>query len=70
MSKYQWMPLWVGDFLGDTAHLNAAETGAYLLLLIHLWLNGTLPNDDRKLARIARTTPRQWRHAGHNRAVF
>ncbi len=61
MSKYPWMPLWVGDFLGDTAHLNAAETGAYLLLLIHLWLNGTLPNDDRKLARIARTTPRQWK---------
>ena len=60
MSKLPFMPFWIGDFLGDTAHLNAAETGAYVLLMSHLWLNATLPDENRKLARITRTTPRQW----------
>ena len=59
MSKLPFMPFWIGDFLGDTAHLNAAETGAYVLLMSHLWLNATLPDENRKLARITRTTPRQ-----------
>ncbi len=55
-----WMPLWIGDFIADTAHLNAAETGAYLLLIMHYWTTGGLPTDERQLARIARMTPRQW----------
>jgi len=54
------MPLYVGDFLADTLDLNAAETGAYLLLIMHYWQHGGLPDDDRKLAAIARTTTLKW----------
>lgn len=59
--KRPWMPLYVGDYLADTAHLNAAESGVYLHLLMHYWLNEGLPDDDNLLARIARMPLNQWR---------
>lgn len=55
-----WMPLYVADYLADTSHLNCAESGAYLHLIMHYWQRGSLPNDPRKLASIARATPEQW----------
>lgn len=55
-----WMPLNVGDYLADTMHLNAAQHGAYLLLIMHYWCNGPLPDDDTKLANITRTKLRAW----------
>lgn len=55
-----WMPLYVADYLGDTGHLSTVEHGAYLLLMMHYWQHGALPNDDRKLARICRMTPDEW----------
>jgi uncharacterized protein YdaU (DUF1376 family) len=54
------MPLYVADYLSATTHLNAAESGAYLHLLMHYWQKGSLPKEDRFLARIARMTDRQW----------
>lgn len=58
-----WMPLYVADYLSDTAHLSAAESGAYLHLIMHYWQKGSLPDDDRLLARIARMSPEQWAEA-------
>jgi len=58
-----WMPLYVADYRHDTAHLSAAEHGAYLLLIMHYWTAGRLPDDDRQLARIASMTAAEWRRA-------
>jgi uncharacterized protein YdaU (DUF1376 family) len=61
MTSSPWMPLYIADYRADTAHLNAAEHGAYLLLIMHYWSTGGLPDDDRQLARIACMTTWQWR---------
>ena len=59
--RRNWMPLYIPDFLADTMHLSAAETGAYLLLIMDYWLHDGLPDDDAKLAQIARVPIRSWR---------
>ena len=58
-----WMPLYIGDYLRDTAHLRAAESGAYLHLIMAYWQAGGLPNDDRQLATIARMSDAEWKRA-------
>lgn len=57
------MPLYIADYLKDTTHLGALESGAYLHLIMDYWTNGKLPDDDKKLARIAKMTDREWRAA-------
>jgi len=55
MSDTPFMPLWVADFVGDTLDLDAKEVGAYMLILMTMWgRGGTLPNDAKKLQRVAR----------------
>jgi uncharacterized protein YdaU (DUF1376 family) len=56
-----WMALHVGDYLADTAHLDATESGAYLHLIMHYWQHGGLPEDDRALQKIAKISSHRWR---------
>jgi len=55
------MPLNVPDYLADTAHLNAAQSGAYLHLIMHYWQTGGLPDDAVSLQRISKMTPYEWK---------
>jgi uncharacterized protein YdaU (DUF1376 family) len=56
------------DFLGSTKvqQMSATEVGAYLLLLCACWLDGSIPSDTARLARIARMKEaqftRMWSH--------
>lgn len=57
-----YMPLWVGDYLGDTVHLTCEEHGAYLKLLMTMWrADGYLPHDEVKLARIIGVGAKKWK---------
>jgi uncharacterized protein YdaU (DUF1376 family) len=54
------MPLYVGDYLGDTGHLTTAQHGAYLLLMMHYWRKGELPDCDRQLSKITKLPLKTW----------
>lgn len=56
-----WMPLYIGDYTADTMHLDGPKHGAYILLIIHYWRAGPLPEDDESLAIIARTDLKEWK---------
>ena len=65
-----WMPLYVADYLADTGHLNAAEHGAYMLLIMHYWRTGGLPADEGQLQRIARMSGAEWKRSRDTLAAF
>jgi len=56
------MPLFCGDYLGDTMHLSLEEHGAYLKLLMITWRNAgqALPDDDKRIARMLGVTVARW----------
>jgi uncharacterized protein YdaU (DUF1376 family) len=66
MSNPPWMPLYVRDYLADTAELSTLEHGAYLLLIMHYWQVGGLPTEDAKLARIAKLPIQKWKQTRPN----
>jgi uncharacterized protein YdaU (DUF1376 family) len=61
MRRLAWMPMYWGDYLGDTGHLTTTEHGVYLLLIAHYWMHRGLPTDDRQLRRIAKISSHQWK---------
>lgn len=63
MAKFPALPLFTDAFIADTMHLNASQTGAYLMLLMVAWRtpDGKLENDDIKLSRYARMDKRTWK---------
>jgi uncharacterized protein YdaU (DUF1376 family) len=71
MAALPYMPLYVADYLADAAHLTTVEHGAYLLLIMNYWQRGgSLPDDDVRLARIARMGPREWARVKGNLSEF
>lgn len=62
MAEFPHLPLFTDAYIADTMHLDCTESGAYLHLLMAAWrsVDCSLPDDDKKLCRMARCTPRQW----------
>ena len=61
MTSLPYMQLYVSDYLADTAHLNAQQHGAYMLLLMNYWQRGKpLDNTGDRLAYVARMTAEEW----------
>lgn len=60
-TKRPWMPLYIDDFLAGTAHLTVAEIGAYILLIMHYWSKGRLPEDEAHIHRITRMSKNEWK---------
>jgi uncharacterized protein YdaU (DUF1376 family) len=57
-----YMKLYVSDYFGDTRHMSTEQSGAYLHLLMSMWLSGGfIPGDERSLAKLSGLSLRQWR---------
>jgi len=53
------------DFLSDEKQIQMSlpAVGMYIRLLCHCWIEGSLPTEERALARLAGATLRQWRRS-------
>lgn len=60
--KPEWFPIAPAAFFYDEAHdsLTTLELGAYFRLLCRQWVDGELPNDQARLARLARLSMQEW----------
>lgn len=54
MAKSPAFQFYVNDFLTGTLDFSAEQIGGYILLLIYQWDQGNIPDDDKKLLKIAR----------------
>jgi uncharacterized protein YdaU (DUF1376 family) len=67
--KYQFMPMFWGDFFANTLHLTTQEVGAYVLLIGHAWEhNGKIAVED--LQRVARVSNHNWHRVRHRVIPF
>lgn len=57
-----WMPIYWADYLADTTHLTTEEHGFYLLLLATYWRRAKpLPDDDKFLATVTKSSTKKWK---------
>jgi len=71
MSQAPSMPMFWDAYIADTTHLTTEEHGAYLLLLGAMWRrNGSVPDDDRDIARILGLTKAKWLRIRQRLAAF
>ena len=71
MSAPDIWPFHARAFLGDTEKLTAAETGAYIRLLIFYWHNRGLPKEDDDICRITGLPDLAWKRSRAKlRALF
>jgi uncharacterized protein YdaU (DUF1376 family) len=66
LKRYPFFPLYVADFVADdrVEAMSTEQVGSYVLLLCKAWTQevvGTVPDDDRVLARWARVSIGRWR---------
>lgn len=59
MAAIPYIPLYIADYLADTAHLTTVEHGAYLLLIMNYWQRGKRLSNER-LANVVRMSNEQW----------
>lgn len=56
-----WMPIFWGDYLKDTQHLDCQSHGGYLLLIAQYWTKGeALPDNDKYLRNVVGVTAQKW----------
>ncbi len=64
MAALPYIQFYVADYLADTAHLTAAQHGAYLLLIFNYWQRSQpLNNSNERLANVARMSSEEWKEA-------
>ena len=62
MAAKPYMPLYIADYMADTAHFGATEHGAYLLMIMTYWqTEKPLMDDDKKMAMICKISLRGYR---------
>lgn len=61
MSSTPYMRFYPGDWKQKTQHLEAEVRGVYLEMILHIFANGALPDNDEALARIGGVTVRAFR---------
>ena len=60
MAKAPAFQLYASDFYMDTAHWEPETVGIYFRLLMFEWVNKSIPNNTRELARIAGLSPKKF----------
>lgn len=61
MSKLPYIPLFLDSYLGGTQNFTTEQHGAYFLLLLEMWkCEGSLPNQPRMLATVAKVSTRRF----------